>query len=497
MTTTVDQPTVVTFAQGVKPNPGGQADFVNDWSHRWVAYEGGQGAGKTWAGARKLLTIHIFNAFYDAEGVHLDLLKEPGKYSQELVEAHEKHDGKPTYVQSAIIAPTYSQARDYDIPEMKTALSEAGLDYTWRAQDFEFHIHNFGTKDMPSRIIVRTADKPETITGWNAAGIWGDEAPRWKSSPDDPTRDPMTQLSGRLRHPVARFKQGLFTHTNEGVTTTVYQRFHYPDPMTGEMRPDHAFYVGSSRENPRVADFVAAQEKLLSPELARQYIDGEAVDFRGSAVYPVFGRSRHVLEDLEFNPSIPIGLALDFNISPGMHGELCQYDEARDEFVVIHELHGPRMDVRGLVAMLRNIISEHSLAIGNGKTLDVFGDATGTSQTASTGESCYGVLAEALDAAGINFRARVPNHNPPVIDRVNAVNSALLDMTGKVHVRIHPRCVKLLEDLQRMRRNSKGEIDKLDKILSHASDAFGYAVHYQRPAVVKTHYTPARIGLGR
>ena len=494
---TNQESTVVDFDNGTPPNPGGQAAFVDDWQHRHVALEGGQGSGKTWAGARKLLTLHMYNGFFDAAGVMDDLHADPTRYDEHYVQTCIERDGQPTLVASAIIAATYSQARDYDIPEMRAALHEAGLAYTWRAQDFEFHLHDFGMKDQPSKIIVRTADKPEAITGWQAGGIWPDEAARFKDNPD-PMLDPLIQISGRLRHPFARFTQEMFTYTNEGVDTGVYRRFHIQDDgkYIGQLLPGHALYRASARENPTVRQFVEEQARLLTKEQADQYIDGAAVDFRGSALYSVFNREIHVTTDLGFNSSIPIALALDFNISPGMHGLLMQFDPDRDIFTVKHEIHEKRMDVRGLVAALRSMIAQNGLPIGNGKTLDVFGDASGTSQNAATGESCYGVLAEALDAAGIDYRYKVPKANPPVVDRINAVNAALLDMSGGIHVRIHPSCKRLIADLSGMRRNAKGEISKADKALSHSSDAFGYAVHYQRPAIIHMKWAPGRIGFG-
>ena len=53
----------------------------------------------TWAGARKLIDLHLHNAF-DA-------------------------NRKPTGVKSAVIAPTYQLANDFDIPEL-TSMGRVG-----------------------------------------------------------------------------------------------------------------------------------------------------------------------------------------------------------------------------------------------------------------------------------------------------------------------------------------------------------------------------------
>src|SRR5438067_13664196 len=89
------------------PNPGAQTDFLNDYAHRYCALAGGWFAGKTWAGARKLVDLHLHNAF-DA-------------------------DDQPTGVKSAVIAPTYQLANDFDLPELRRTFEEMNLSYRFVA----------------------------------------------------------------------------------------------------------------------------------------------------------------------------------------------------------------------------------------------------------------------------------------------------------------------------------------------------------------------------
>src|SRR5580700_6031051 len=85
------------------PNPGAQQRFMDDYTHRYCALAGGWFAGKTWAGARKLLGLHLHNAL-DA-------------------------NDQPTAVKSAVIAPTYQLANDFDIPELRRAMREMNLSF--------------------------------------------------------------------------------------------------------------------------------------------------------------------------------------------------------------------------------------------------------------------------------------------------------------------------------------------------------------------------------
>lgn len=448
-----------------RPNAGGQAEFVNDWIHLYVGLEGGWFSGKTFAGAGKLVSIHIFNAF--------------------------NADGDATFIPSVVVGPTYSNAMDYDVPALQDALEEAGLTTRWKGSggiaEGRFSapaiiLPDLGSRKHPSLILVRTADAPQRITGWTVGAAWGDEPTRWPEDRSDPKNDPFIQLSGRVRHPQARFRQLMFTYTNEGDATRAFEDFH-----AGKVT--HALYRARTRENPAAKEFEAEQRANLPPELADQYLDGEAINLRGARIYPRFNRQVNVDDAISLIEGLPLTLSLDFNIAPGMHAEIGQYDHRRDLFLTFDELHAPRLDVYGLVSMFSDWIARHDQVWPH---IEIFGDATGSSRWAGTGESCYEILEQALRNQGLEYRIRVPRVNPPAVDRYNAMNVAMLDLQGKTHWVCTSRCVYLLNDLRQMKRNQLGEVDKRDKKLSHASDAEGYRVVYLRPARVKVVRRPGR-----
>jgi hypothetical protein len=189
---------------------------------------------------------------------------------------------------------------------------------------------------------------------------------------------------------------------------------------------------------------------------------------------------RNVDDKVALRSDLPLQLSLDFNIRPGMHGIVGQYDSEADLFTAVWELHGPRMTVLELVDALAALIRD----VGGWRwpgELHVFGDATGRSGSAAIGQSAYAILCQALARAGIKYRLRVPQANPPVIDRVNAFNMAMRDINDVVHYRVHPRCVRLISDFRRLQRSPDGLPDKHDDALSHASEAEGYRIHYLRP----------------
>lgn len=438
------------------PNPGGQAGFINDYRHRYVAFAAGWGTGKTWAGARKSASLHVFNAFDD--------------------------DGRPTYCKGLVIEPTYSLARTIAIPELRAAFDEAGLSHRFVGdpQRFCFELPDLGMRGRPSEILIRSADSPELITGFQVAWCWGDEAARWYSHAEDPTQDALLQADGRLRDPRARLLQMNLTFTHEGDATPVYRRFE------NDKRPGHAIYHGRTEENPAMRAFAEEQRRQLTPELASQYLDGNAANFRGSSVYSSFDADRNLDAGLVLAEQLPLQLAVDFNISPGMHAIVGQHVQTADLLTAVHEIHEPRLDVRGMVARLMEFVKRQ----GGWKwpELHLFGDPAGNSKWSASGEqSAWDVLREAVRAADFRYLSepvrvvsKVGKSAPLVGDRVNAVNCALHGVDGRVRYRIHPSCVNLIRDFKQMKWQD-GELGKADRRLSHASDADGYRVEWLMP----------------
>ena len=203
-------------------------------------------------------------------------------------------------------------------------------------------------------------------------------------------------------------------------------------------------------------------------------------DGRNDRVYQHFNSATNVDATVAIRMDLPLCLSFDFNINPGMHVEIGHWDQAADLLTEVDEIHGPRMSVRAaLEALDRWLANNYPRRLP--PEIHLFGDATGKSESIQTGESCWSLVTGWCHRKGFTWRQRVPKANPPVIDSINATNEAMRDMEGKVHYRIHPRCVRLIEDFRNLRTDESGAIDKHESALSHASDAARYRVHYLRP----------------
>lgn len=451
-----------------KPNLGGQACFVGDWTNFHVALEGGWGSGKTWAGSRKLCTAHTINAFDDK--------------------------GQPTFVPSVIGAPTYSNASDFCVPALEEALNEMGVSWQYRGSGSlcggrysapALIIEDFGTANNPSVILIRTGDAPERITGFEVGVAWIDEAARWRIDTTAPLRNGILQMWGRVRHKKARLRQIYYTYTNEGDTTFIYQQMH-------SGKPDFALYRAASMENETGKVLYDQYRDVLTSELIDQYFMGAAANFRGGKVYCQFASELHIDNAVELVKGMPLHLSLDFNIAPGMHAEIGQYFPLTEQFTCVHEIHAKSLDVRGVVDRFKQLID--GLGGWQWTTLEVYGDASGQNRWAGNGENCYNVLCQCLDKLNIPYRLKVPASNGFISDRVNAYNVALHDVSGRIHWRCHSRCTRLIDDLKTMSWSETGEIGQKDRKLGHASDAEGYRINYIRPVRIERRQTGGRFG---
>lgn len=199
-------------------------------------------------------------------------------------------------------------------------------------------------------------------------------------------------------------------------------------------------------------------------------------------VYHAFDPAANEDKTLILRRDLPLQVAFDFNVNPGMHIEIGQYDSRADFFTCVHEIHGPRMKLGPSIDAFEKLVKD--LGGWQWPRLEVYGDATGSSERAETTESAYAMVRRRFDATGWRYDMHVPSANPPIVDRVAAFNDALKDADGQVHYKVHPvNCPRLMADLKWLKEDEQGLIDKRDAKLSHGSDAEGYRVWRQRPMI--------------
>jgi phage terminase large subunit-like protein len=192
---------------------------------RRVALIAGRGAGKTWAGAYRLL---------------LCAARDPGQY--------------------AVVAPTYTMLEDIDWPAVRSVARLMRLDIV------ESPGKMLMTLPGRSEIRFRSADRPDRLRGLNLHGVWLDEAAQIDE-------EVLQVLLPALR---------LGDQPWLGVTTTPKGTGHWTYRMFGPGAINAHVIRAATRDNPLLVDSV--REQLYSDLVgvwARQELEAEWCDPEG------------------------------------------------------------------------------------------------------------------------------------------------------------------------------------------------------------------------
>lgn len=203
----------------------------------------------------------------------------------------------------------------------------------------------------------------------------------------------------------------------------------------------------------------------------------------GAVAYPSFDRQIHVnprLVGTALTPDFrrPLILCFDSNIEPATctvhqdhNGFLRQLDEIFLETGTTREL--------AEAFMLRYPV--------HGAALHIHGDATSQRRSAQTGKSDYDQMLEVFKQLPYPVRLFVPPANPPVRDRINAVNHKLIGPGGVVGLEVPPHCLETIADYETVQRSADGGLkkakDKRDPYYrrTHLTDGIGYFIVFRYP----------------
>lgn len=245
---------------------------------------------------------------------------------------------------------------------------------------------------------------------------------------------------------------------------------------------DIAIHTASIYDNPHIDPEELRRLEAKYPEGSverRIRLNGELLPgLSGARAYGAFSQELHVAELGVIELRRPLCWMLDFNVSPMVSLIGQRHDGV---FKVHQELIQEEGSVIEMAQWFQELYPTHKAEVW------VYGDATGKARDAQTGKSDYALIMNVLRHYPVPVRLRVPESNPNVPDRVNAVNRALKDEDGRIGVQIDPSCVELIADLEGVLRDPRGGIKKTYNVKdsyfrrTHTSDAFGYWVSAVQP----------------
>lgn len=207
-------------------------------------------------------------------------------------------------------------------------------------------------------------------------------------------------------------------------------------------------------------------------------------------VYYTFDEDIHV-GDCARDNNQHFWLSCDFNRTP-MSWCYGQYNDSLGPMTFLTNIINTQIEVLDEISIDESNVPEaceafltRFVALHAGYKLPIihlYGDAAGKAEShAGADLSSWTIIKRAFRAHGVQFIDHVPSKDPFIIERVNAVNNALKSANGSVHVKVDPKCKKLIQDFNKVtwRRDSSGQsTGKLDPgpsgAWTHQSDAFGY-----------------------
>jgi PBSX family phage terminase large subunit len=399
----------------------GQLAFVDDQSTSILGVSAGYGAGKTRALCAK--AVHLAMANQGFIGV--------------------------------VMEPTGPLIRDIWQSDFDDFLEAYDIPYTFRASplpEYTLHLPGGDTK-----ILCRSFENWQRIIGINGAWILADEIDTVNPAIANKA---FPKILGRLRS--GNVRQFAAASTPEGFRW-MWQTFASED---GKGREDRRLIRMRTQDNPYLPpDFIERMQANYDPQLLKAYLDGEFVNLTTGQVYDRFDRAKHVAVQMPDISREPLRIGVDFNV-----GNMSAVIAVRvgKSLYVVDEVSGAH-DTDALAQKIKAHYPDHRIY--------VYPDASGGNRSTNATQTDIAIL----ESYGMSNQS--PKANPPVRDRVAAVQALLENGKGEVRLKIAASCVKIIECLELQSYTEKGDPDK-DAGYDHMNDALVIS-----SGVSSTHYT--------
>ena len=404
----------------------GQLAFVDDTATQILGISAGYGAGKTRALCAKAVMLAAVNQGFIG----------------------------------LVMEPTGPLIRDIWQNDFDDFLEAYDIPYTFRASplpEYTLHLPGGDTK-----ILCRSFENWQRCIGINAAWCLCDELDTVNPSTANKA---FPKILGRLR--AGNVRQFAVASTPEGFRW-MWSTFGSEE---AQGREDRKLIKMRSVDNPHLPpDFIERLQANYDPTMLRAYLDGDFVNLTTGTIYDRFDRVKHVTTQLPNLDREPLRIGVDFNV-----GNMSAIIGVRiaDRLLAIDEISGAH-DTDALAQEIKARYPD--------RRIYVYPDASGGNRSTNAAQTDIQIL----ESYGMSNQS--PRANPPVRDRVAAVQALLENGKGQVRLQVSETCKRLIECLELQCYTEKGDPDK-DAGHDHMNDALGYLIWRE--------FNPLHAGAGR
>ena len=404
---------------------------------KFRAYVGGFGSGKTWAGCGGLA-----RHFYEHPGVA-----------------------------AGYFAPTYPQIRDIFYPTVEESMADWGLRVKVSQAAHEVDVYRGRT--WMGVIKCRSMEDPSSIVGFKIGKALVDEIDVMNP---EKALQAWRKIIARLRHKSLGLQNGIDVTTTPEGFRFVYSEFIKKPRGNPALASLYGIVQASTYDNEinLPDDYVPSLLASYPPNLIDAYINGQFVNLQTGTVYQAYDRKLNGCTDTAQAGEI-LHIGLDFNVGKMagiVHVKRNGLPRAVDE--IINGYDTPDM-VRK--------IKERFWAYDGGqfrstRQILIYPDASGGSRKSVNASETDIAL---LRAAG--FTVKAPAANPPVKDRVNAMNGMFCNAEGERRYLVNAdMCPTYADCLEQQAWAANGEPDKSTGH-DHPVDAGGYFISFEYPVI--------------
>ena len=343
------------------------------------------------------------------------------------------------------VAPTYKMCRQILWDDIKEKFIRARWAKKINESNLEITLVN------NSRIYLRSGDNPDNLRGVSMDYLVMDEAAMIDQ-----------KMWTEVCRPALSDRQGgaMFITTPQGKGSWIYELWQGAHSQENWS----AFQYSTIQGGNVPEEEIEAARNELDEKSFRQEYEASFETYAG-AIYYNWDSSVHIKkQDVEFKKNEILHVGLDFNVTP-ICAMICRVNG--NEISVIDEI---TMEGSNTFEMAEELLNRYP-----NNRMWIYPDASGQARKTSSNTSDHHILRNS------GFILKVKSINPPVKDRIAAVNTSLKAVDGSVKLTVDPKCKHLIKCISGQTYKEGTRIPDKNSNLDHMNDALGYLVHWINP----------------